>query len=84
MTNTFHASTLAQLQLDDGHRALLTAISSLRLVAGDATDQTLLSEVNRLHAGLCSAADEIAELKQRARIARQSALLPPHSRVIAS
>lgn len=69
MTNTFHASSLAQLQLADGHRALLTAICSLRLVAGDATDQTLLSEVNRLHAGLCSAADEIAELQHRARLA---------------
>lgn len=72
MTNTFTASTLAQLQLDDGHRALLTAISNLRLVAGDATEP-LRSEVTRLHAGLCSAADELAELKQRARIAQQSA-----------
>ena len=71
MTN-IHASELAQLQLDDGHRALLTAISSLRLVAGDATEP-LLGEVQRLHAGLCTAADELAELKQRARIARQGA-----------
>jgi len=68
MMNTFQASTLAQLQLDDGHRALLTAISNLRLVAGDATEP-LLGEVQRLHAGLCSAADELAELKLRARIA---------------
>jgi hypothetical protein len=70
-TNTFQASELAQLQLADGHRALLTAISSLRLVAGDATEP-LRSEVTRLHAGLCSAADEIAELKHRARIAQAS------------
>lgn len=71
MTTTFHASTLAQLQLDDGHRALLTAISILRLVAGDATEP-LLGEVQRLHAAACSVADELAELKQRARIAQQS------------
>lgn len=70
MTTTFQASSLAQLQLDDGHRALLTAVGSLRLVAGEATEP-LLSEVTRLHAGLCSAADEIAELRQRARLAQQ-------------
>lgn len=63
------ADALTLLQLDDGHRALLTAICSLRLVAGAATDATLLAEAQRLHAGLCSAADEIADLRQRARMA---------------
>lgn len=71
MTNTFQASSLAQLQLYDTHRALLTALGSLRLVAGDATEP-LRSEVARLYAGLCTAADEIAELNQRARIAQAS------------
>lgn len=72
MTNTtFRASVLAQIQMDDGHRALLTAIASLRLVAGEATEP-LLGEVQRLHAGLCSAADEIADLRHRARLAEQS------------
>lgn len=72
MTNTtFQASELAQIQLDDGHRAVLTAISCMRLVAGDATEP-LRSEVTRLHAAACSMADELAELKQRARIAQQS------------
>lgn len=50
------ADALTLLQLDDGHRTLLTAICSLRLVAGSATDATLLAEAQRLHSGLCSAA----------------------------
>lgn len=72
MTN-FHASSLAQLQLDDAHRATLTALCSLRLVVGEASDPTLLSEARRLHAFLCTVADEIAELRQRARLSNQSA-----------
>lgn len=47
---TFHANESAQLQLDDAHRATLTALCCLRLVVGDATDATLLSEAQRLHA----------------------------------
>lgn len=73
MTATFHANESAQLQLDDAHRATLTALCCLRLVVGDATDATLLSEAQRLHSGLCTVADELAELRQRARLSNQSA-----------
>jgi hypothetical protein len=66
---TLHANESAQLQINDAHRACLAALCSLRLVAGDATDATLQSEVSRLHAGLCSIADELAELRHRARLA---------------
>lgn len=59
---------LAQIQLDDAHRACLSAICSVRLIAGNSTGE-LLAEAQRLHAGLCTVADEIAELRSRARMA---------------
>lgn len=69
---TFHANESAQLSLDDAHRACLAAICALRTVAGDAVEP-LLGDVQRLHAALCTAADELAELRQRARLSNPSA-----------
>lgn len=65
---TLQANESQQLQLDDAHRALLTALCSLRFVAGDCTNGVLLSEVQRLHACLASAADELAQLRMQARL----------------
>ncbi len=59
---------LAILQLDDARRGCLVAASALRCVAGDATDAVLQADVQRIQGALCSAADELAELKQRARV----------------
>ena len=76
MSTTFVASSLAQLQLDDAHRATLTAICALRTVAGDAVEP-LLGEAQRLHSALCTAADEINALRQQARLSSESAYRDP-------
>jgi len=64
----FKLDSLSALQIDDAHRACLCAIGALRVVATNATNAELLSEAQRLHAGLCTAADEIAELRSRGRL----------------
>lgn len=66
---TITTTELAVLQLDDARRACLQAAAALRCVAGDAADPTtLLSEAQRLHSGLCSAADDLADIRNRARV----------------
>lgn len=65
-------TSLARLQLDEAQRALHTAHCTLQLVAGGTADPALLSEVQWLHAALRSAADELAELHQRARLSGEN------------
>lgn len=65
---TITTTELAVLQIDDARRACLQAAAALRCVAGDAVDPTLLSEAQRLHSGLCSAADDLADIRNRARV----------------
>lgn len=66
--STFTTNETTVLQLDDARRGCLTAAAALRCVAGDAVDPLLLSEAQRLHSGLCNAADELAGLRDRARV----------------
>lgn len=65
---TIQTNELAVLQLNDARVACLKAAAALRCVAGDAVDPTLLSEAQRLHAGLMTASDDLAGLRDRARV----------------
>jgi hypothetical protein len=65
---TYQTSALTPIQLDDARRGALVAAAALRCVAERAGDPYLLAEAQRLCGSLCSVADELAELRDQARV----------------
>lgn len=65
---TFTASSLAVLQLEDARRACLAAAGALHCVAGNAADHALRAHVERLHAALRAHIDELASMSQRTKV----------------
>lgn len=63
------ATTLAALQLEDAHRACVSAALTLYLVAGSASDPELLRATERIGASLNASADELGTLRQQMQVA---------------
>lgn len=66
--NTFQASSLAIVQLDDSRRAVACACAALRAISLDAPATELGSECARLYEALIASGNAIADLKDRCRV----------------